>query len=108
MKYDLINKKKIFILDESFGGEILAGNKFRKSNYLLKSFKKSGIITMGSEYSNHSLAIAYFANFLNKNYIYLLVRKKKLNIQKYPNLIYQGQISPKQHKNLLNSKRSFY
>ena len=35
MKYKLLKKKDIFILDESLGGKIFAGNKFRKSKYLL-------------------------------------------------------------------------
>ena len=67
MEYKLLRKKNIFILDESLGGKIFEGNKFRKSKYLLNYSIKQGIITFGSKYSNHSLAMAYFCSLKKKN-----------------------------------------
>ena len=86
MEYKLLRKKNIFILDESLGGKIFEGNKFRKSKYLLNYSIKQGIITFGSKYSNHSLAMAYFCSLKKKKLIYLLVDKEKVLIQNFKNL----------------------
>ena len=86
MKYKLLKKKNIFILDESLGGKIFEGNKFRKSKYLLNSSIKKGVITMGSKYSNHSLATAHYCKLLKKKFVYLLVNKQKVSYKKYNNL----------------------
>ena len=82
MKYKLLQKKNIFILDESLGGKIFEGNKFRKSKYLLNSSIKKSVITMGSKYSNHSLATAHYCKLLKKKFVYLLVNKQKVSYKK--------------------------
>ena len=86
MKYKLLKKKDIFILDESLGGKIFAGNKFRKSKYLLNLPIKKGVITIGSKYSNHSLAMAHYCKLLNKKFTYLLIEKNKISQKKYSNI----------------------
>jgi 1-aminocyclopropane-1-carboxylate deaminase/D-cysteine desulfhydrase-like pyridoxal-dependent ACC family enzyme len=85
--YKLISCRNFYILDQSNKGKHFNGNKFIKNKYLLK--KKKKLISMGSKYSNHCLALAFYCKKMRTKFIYLVVSHdihKEKNIEKYPNI----------------------
>lgn len=85
MKYNLVKYNNNFILDESLGCNIFAGNKFRKIRSIMQHRSPRGIISFGSPYSNHCLACSYYGIKNNIPVVILIIRNIQDN-RMYPNI----------------------
>jgi 1-aminocyclopropane-1-carboxylate deaminase len=88
MKSSLVQCSKFYVCDQSENGKLFSGNKFIKNKYILR-IKKKNLISIGTKYSNHCLALSFYSKKINTKFIYLAIepKKKKLSdLEKYPNI----------------------
>ncbi len=79
--------ENLTIFDESVNNNFISGNKIRKLHGILKNTTINvGIISHGSVYSSHLLACAWWANYLDKESIGIVITDRKVDVQKYPHI----------------------
>ncbi|MBN1797208.1 MAG: pyridoxal-phosphate dependent enzyme [Spirochaetales bacterium] len=79
----------LWVLDETLICGIVGGNKLRKLEYILNGKNPKGIITMGSVYSSHCMAVAYWGikNNIPVHLIIICDKQHENTLNKYPYLI---------------------
>lgn len=75
-----------WLLDEN-SNSYFGGNKFRKLKGILdQSVELTGIISMGSPFSSHLLACAYFARILSVPFVGIVLSDDEIIPDRFPNL----------------------
>jgi 1-aminocyclopropane-1-carboxylate deaminase/D-cysteine desulfhydrase-like pyridoxal-dependent ACC family enzyme len=79
----------LWVLDETLICSTVGGNKLRKLEYILNGKNPKGIITMGSVYSSHCMAAAFWGikNNIPVHLIIICDNQQKNAVNKYPYLI---------------------
>ena len=89
-KYNYVLKEigNNIILDENCINSFISGNKVRKVKGIMDGGgNTNGLITIGSKYSSHILACAYWACYSSISMIGIVITDKQINIKEYPHLL---------------------
>jgi 1-aminocyclopropane-1-carboxylate deaminase/D-cysteine desulfhydrase-like pyridoxal-dependent ACC family enzyme len=87
MEYRLIKINTLSILDENLNNSFISGNKIRKIKAIVDTQQAiNGILSIGSSYSSHILACAWWAKKLNIPFKGIIITDGKIQSEKYPHL----------------------
>lgn len=76
-----------WLLDENLIHSVVAGNKYRKVKAILEATGPvGGIVTIGSKYSSHLLASAYWARRLGVGMVGIVITDGEIEVDQYPHL----------------------
>jgi len=75
------------VLDESSNSPFCGGNKVRKLNRILGQERSKGLLTFGSKYSSHCLAVAYWGAKHDCPVRLLVLDEEEIDTRRFPHLV---------------------
>lgn len=78
--------ENLTLIDESANWALCGGNKIRKLSYILKGGRHKGLLSFGSPYSSHCIAVAYWGATHSIPVKLIVIADGDLNIKNYPSM----------------------